>query len=72
MTTVFLVLKENTVAKDRPILRVVSMPGISGNFMSPHYDDQFEMWYNFEFRTLMLYREQVEEDARYRLIMVPE
>ncbi len=48
------------------------MPGISGNFMSPHYDDQFEMWYNFEFRTLMLYREQVEEDARYRLIMVPE
>ncbi|MBN1573633.1 MAG: penicillin acylase family protein [Deltaproteobacteria bacterium] len=52
--------------------KVVSMPGISGNFMSPHYDDQFDMWYNFEFRTLMLYRNQVEKDAKYRLTMVPE
>jgi len=52
-------------------LRVIPA-GISGNFMSPHYDDQTEMWRTGKYRPFVLDRKSVEEDARYTLIMIPD
>ncbi len=46
--------------------------GISGNFMSPHYDDQIDMWRTVTYRPFVLDREKVEEDTRYLLKMSPE
>jgi penicillin amidase len=45
--------------------------GISGNFMSPHYDDQAELWRTGKYRPFVLDRKSVEEDGRYRLKMLP-
>jgi penicillin amidase len=45
--------------------------GISGNFMSPHYDDQMELFLNVEYRPFVLDRETAEENAEYVLIMHP-
>lgn len=45
--------------------------GISGNFMSPHYDDQMEMFVNVEYRPFVLDKETAEENAKYVLIMHP-
>ena len=52
-------------------LRVIPT-GISGNFMSPHYDDQTELWLTGRYRPFVLDRKGVEEDARYTLIMLPD
>jgi hypothetical protein len=43
--------------------------GISGNFISPHYDDQTELWRRGKYRPFVLDRKNVEQDARYTLIM---
>ena len=51
-------------------LRVIPT-GISGNFMSPHYDDQTELWRTGKYRPFVLDRESVEKDARYTLSMIP-
>jgi penicillin amidase len=51
-------------------LRVIPA-GISGNFMSPHYDDQVELWRTGQYRPFVLDRKSVEEDARYTLKMSP-
>ncbi len=51
--------------------RRVIPAGISGNFMSPHYDDQAELWRTGKYRPFVLDRKSVEEDARYRLKMLP-
>ena len=51
-------------------LRVIPT-GISGNFMSPHYDDQVELWRTGRYRPFVLDRESVEKDARYTLKMFP-
>ncbi|MGD8948459.1 MAG: penicillin acylase family protein [Desulfobacterales bacterium] len=51
--------------------RRVIPAGISGNFMSPHYDDQTEMWRTGKYRPFVLDRKSVEEDARYTLNMGP-
>ncbi len=51
--------------------RRVIPAGISGNFMSPHYDDQAELWRTGKYRPFALDRKRVEEDARYRLKMLP-
>jgi penicillin amidase len=51
-------------------LRVIPA-GISGNFMSPHYDDQVELWRTGKYRPFVLDRKSVEEDARYTLKMIP-
>ena len=45
--------------------------GISGNFMSPHYDDQMELWRTGRYRPFVLDRKSVEKDARYTLKMFP-
>lgn len=50
-------------------LRVIPA-GISGNFMSPHYDDQVDLWRHGKYRPFVLDRKSVEEDARYTLIML--
>ncbi len=50
-------------------LRVIPT-GISGNFMSPHYNDQTKLWLNGKYRPFVLDRENVEDDVRYWLIML--
>jgi penicillin amidase len=57
---------------DRKNSRRVIPAGISGNFMSPHYDDQVELWRTGTYRPFVLDRQSVETDARYTLKMVPE
>jgi len=57
---------------DRHNSKIIAMPGISGNFMSPHYDDQMYKWYNFKFRPFMLYRDQVEKDKEYTTKLIPQ
>ena len=52
-------------------LRIIPT-GISGNFMSPHYDDQVDLWRTNTYRSFVLSREKVESDARYTLILKPE
>ena len=52
--------------------RRVIPAGISGNFMSPHYDDQIELWRNGRYRPFVLDRKSVTEDARYTLKMIPD
>jgi acyl-homoserine lactone acylase PvdQ len=48
------------------------LPGdISGNVMSPHYDDQLTLWRNGDYRPFVLDREAVVEDARYRMVISP-
>jgi len=51
-------------------LRVIPA-GISGNFMSPHYDDEVELWRTGRYRPFVLDRESVEKDARYTLKLIP-
>lgn len=57
---------------DRKNSRRVIPAGISGNFMSPHYDDQTELWRTGKYRPFVLDRQSIEADARYRLKMLPE
>jgi penicillin amidase len=47
--------------------RRVIPAGISGNFMSPHYDDQVELWRTGKYRPFILDRKSVEEDSRHTL-----
>jgi penicillin amidase len=56
---------------DRKNSRRVIPAGISGNFMSPHYDDQAELWRTGKYRPFVLDRKSVEEDAKYTLKMIP-
>ncbi len=51
--------------------RRVIPAGISGNFMSPHYDDQVELWRTGGYRPFVLDRKSVEKDARYTLKLFP-
>jgi len=52
-------------------LRVIPA-GISGNFMSRHYDDQVELWRTGKYRPFVLDRESVKKDRRHVLTMVPK
>ena len=56
---------------DRKNSRRVIPAGISGNFMSPHYDDQAELWRTGKYRPFVLDRESIDADARYILKMLP-
>jgi len=51
-------------------LRVIPA-GISGNFMSPHYDDQIDLWRTVTYRPFVIDREGVDSDARYTMTMKP-
>jgi acyl-homoserine lactone acylase PvdQ len=39
--------------------------------MSPHYDDQVELWRSGRYRPFVLDRKSVAEDARYTMMMMP-
>ncbi len=52
-------------------LRIIPA-GISGNFLSPHYDDQAELWRNVEYRPFLLGRDEVENDAAYMMKLLPD
>ena len=51
-------------------LRVIPS-GISGNFLSPHYDDQIEMYLKGKYRPFVFSREKVNEQKKYRLLLIP-
>jgi penicillin amidase len=51
-------------------LRIIPT-GISGNFMSDHYNDQVESWRRVDYRPFHLDRKNVEADAKYRIKMIP-
>ncbi|MEE9443450.1 MAG: penicillin acylase family protein [candidate division Zixibacteria bacterium] len=50
-------------------LRVIP-GGISGNFMSPHYDDQVNLWLNVEYRQFQIDWEDITADAAYKLTLI--
>jgi penicillin amidase len=52
--------------------KMVTPNGVSGNFMSPHYDDQTELWLDCKYRPFVLSQEKIEENARYTLELKPE
>jgi penicillin amidase len=53
--------------------KIINMPGISGNFMSPHYDDQVKLWYELKYRPFGLHKHgQMEHDSKYVLNLLPE
>ena len=52
--------------------RRVIPAGISGNFMSRHYDDQAELWRSGKYRPFVLDRQSIDADAYYTLKMLPE
>ena len=54
---------------DRSLGSVV--PGQSGMFRSPHYDDQMEMWLTVEHHPLYYSREKVEREAKHILVLQP-
>jgi len=56
---------------DRKNSRRVIPAGISGNFMSPHYDDQAELWRTGKYRPFVLDRKSIDADSRYTLKMLP-
>ncbi|MCP4553596.1 MAG: penicillin acylase family protein, partial [Bacteroidetes bacterium] len=45
--------------------------GISGNFMSPHYDDQMQLWLEGKYRPFVLDRKEVMKDKMGLLKLVP-
>jgi penicillin amidase len=47
------------------------VPGQSGMFGSPHYDDQMEMWLNVEHHPLHYSKAKVESEAKHVLILKP-
>ncbi|MBU2514959.1 penicillin acylase family protein [bacterium] len=57
---------------DRKNSKRIIPAGISGNFMSPHYDDQAELWRTGKFRPFVLDRESIESDSRYVLKIQPQ
>jgi penicillin G amidase len=46
--------------------------GNSGNFLSPHYDDQAEMYIGGEYRTINFTSEQISKNKRHEMIFMPE
>jgi penicillin amidase len=51
-------------------LRVIPS-GISGNFMSPHYDDQVDLWLNVKYRPFVLSGEIAKNNKKYFTKLVP-
>lgn len=46
--------------------------GQSGSMMSPHYDDQAEMYINGQFRKQLMNREEIEETHTQKRLLLPE
>jgi penicillin amidase len=46
--------------------------GESGNFMSPHYADQAEMYAKGEFRKQMMNKDEIVKTSKGKLVLVPE
>lgn len=46
--------------------------GNSGNFLSPHYDDQAEMYISGEYRNVNFTPEQITKSKRHEMIFMPE
>jgi penicillin amidase len=55
---------------DASTLNIVT--GQSGNFLSPHYMDQWQAWYNGHTFTLPFSKSAVEDAAVHRLILEPK
>ncbi|MEZ5357803.1 MAG: penicillin acylase family protein [Candidatus Zixiibacteriota bacterium] len=51
-------------------LRIIPT-GISGNFMSPHYKDQSEMWLNGDYRPFVLSSDRIEADIVTKMQIIP-
>jgi len=51
-------------------LRIIPT-GISGHFMSDHYDDQTKLWSACKYRPFTLDREEIEQTAKYRMTIRP-
>lgn len=49
----------------------VSPTGQSGNVMSPHYDDQAEMFATGKFRKMMMNRDEIIKTAKNKLLLKP-
>jgi penicillin amidase len=47
------------------------VPGQSGMFGSPHYDDQVELWLKVEHHPLYYSRTKIESEAKSTLILKP-
>lgn len=45
--------------------------GVSGNFMSDHYDDQYDLWRELKYRPFHLERKNVEADAADSMKIIP-
>lgn len=52
-------------------LRIIPT-GVSGNFMSPHYDDQTTQWLEVGYRPFRLDEQAVEDDIVYHLLLTPQ
>lgn len=46
--------------------------GQSGNVLSPHYDDQAQLFVKGEFRPQMMNREEITEKAKGKLVLTPK
>jgi acyl-homoserine lactone acylase PvdQ len=44
---------------------------ISGQWLSPHYDDLVRVWHRGEFITATMDPEAVEQEAAYHLVLKP-
>ncbi len=47
-------------------------PGQSGHLGSPHYDDLIEPWLHGKYHPLLWTREQIESQAKHRLVLQPK
>ncbi len=50
----------------------VSPTGQSGNVMSPHYDDEAEMYATGKFRKMLMLRSEIEASSKNKLILKPQ
>ena len=48
---------------------VITPPGQSGQLASPHYDDLAQPWLNGEYHPMLWTRQQVEADAKAKLVL---
>jgi penicillin G amidase len=52
--------------------RFVITTGESGRWMSPHYDDQTELWMDVEYHPMWMEKSKIEENSTGKTLFVPE